>query len=138
VLEHFVKAAVETTSTFQATKTGNGPSVVHVTGAAEFGSAKAAVDRDLGHLLGSDSLSGTDAVYSIHFSDLNGLSKLENNILAHEISVYLCTYPSAYATNAKTFQPRRIYLHISPNRPSTSSPQQEDGLSLSVQSLRVS
>jgi hypothetical protein len=27
-------------------------------------------------------------VYSVHYSDINGLSRLENNILAHEISEY--------------------------------------------------
>lgn len=90
MLEHFIKAQVETTSTFQGKKTGNGPSVSHATGVAEFTSAKGAVDRDLDHLLSSGSASGEETVYSVHFSDLNGLSKLENNILAHEISAYLC------------------------------------------------
>ena len=92
MLEQFVKAAVETTSTFQETKDGNRPSVAHAVGIAEFHSAKAAVNRDLEHLLGSKQLSGEHAVYSVHFSDLNGLSKLENNIIAHEISAYLCKY----------------------------------------------
>jgi hypothetical protein len=27
-------------------------------------------------------------VYSIHYADINGLSQLEKNILAHEISEY--------------------------------------------------
>lgn len=96
MLEQFVKAAVETTSTFQETKDGDRPSVAHAVGVAKFNSAKAAIDRDLEHLLGSKQLSGEYAVYSVHFSDLNGLSKLENNILAHEISVYLCKYQFYY------------------------------------------
>ncbi|KIN08418.1 hypothetical protein OIDMADRAFT_140806 [Oidiodendron maius Zn] len=89
MLEQFVKAAVETTSTFQETKDGDRPSVAHAVGVAKFTSAKAAINRDLEHLLGSKQLSGEYAVYSVHFSDLNGFSKLENNILAHEISVCL-------------------------------------------------
>jgi hypothetical protein len=90
MLEQFVKAAVETTSTFRESKAGNSPWVAHAVGVTEFSSAKTAISRDLEHLLGSKQLSGEQAVYSVHFSDLNGLSKLENNILAHEISVYLC------------------------------------------------
>jgi hypothetical protein len=118
MLEHFIETAVETTSTFQETKTGSGPSVVHAIETAEFNSAKAAVDRDLEHLLGSGQLSGSNAVYSVHFSDLNGLSKLENNILAHEISVYLCKCGlTLLPLSAKTFQRTRIYLRTSPNRP---------------------
>jgi hypothetical protein len=31
---------------------------------------------------------GDVIVYSVHYSDINGLSRLENNILAHEISEY--------------------------------------------------
>lgn len=92
LLQHFIKAAVETTSTFQETKAGNGPSVAYADGAAVFKSANAAIEKDLQSLLGSEPSPGGDAVYSVHFSDLNGLSKLENNILAHEISVYLCKF----------------------------------------------
>jgi dihydroxyacetone kinase len=90
LLQHFIKAVSETTSAFQEKKVGNGPSVAHAVGVAEFKSANASIEKDLNSLLGSGPLSGDDAVYSVHFSDLNGLSKLENNIIAHEISVYLC------------------------------------------------
>lgn len=89
LLQHFIKAVSETTSTFQEKKVGNGPSVAHAVAVAEFKSANTAIEKDLDSLLGSGPSSGDDAVYSVHFSDLNGLSKLENNILAHEISVYL-------------------------------------------------
>lgn len=80
---------MRTTSTFHERKTGNRPSVIHSIGAAEFNSAKRAIDRDMGHLLNSRPNPGTDIVYSVHYSDINGLSRLENNILAHEISEYL-------------------------------------------------
>jgi hypothetical protein len=88
LLEHFTKFATTTSSTFQEEKTGNVPSVAHEIGISEFNSAKEALGKDLGHLLGSKTAEA-DVVYSVHFSDINGLSRLENNILAHEISEYL-------------------------------------------------
>ncbi len=59
---------------------------MHAIETAEFDSAKSAIDRDLSHLLQSGASLGNDVVYSVHYSDINGLSRLENNILAHEIS----------------------------------------------------
>lgn len=90
MLEHFIKAAVETTSTFKNAKSGNTPSIAHTSEVAAFTSAKQAVGIDLKHLLASEQSSEAKDVCSVHFSDLNGLSKLESSILAHEISVYLC------------------------------------------------
>jgi hypothetical protein len=84
-----MKTAARTTSTFQEKKTGKGPSIIHAVEVAEFNSAKRAVDKDLSHLLNSRPNLGTGVVYSVHYSDINGLSRLENNILAHEISEYL-------------------------------------------------
>lgn len=89
LLEHFVKSTARTTSNFHYKKIGsNSLSVVHAVGIAEFKSAKAAVSKDLGHLLGSRPGTADAVVYSVHYSDINGLSRLENNILAHEISEY--------------------------------------------------
>lgn len=84
-----MKSAVGTASSFQEKKTRSGPSVAHAEGVAEFNSAKKAIDRDLGYLLDAEPSQVTNVVYSVHYSDVNGLSRLENNILAHEISVYL-------------------------------------------------
>ena len=113
MLEHFIKAAVETTSTFQETRTGKQPSVAHAIEVAEFSSAKEAVDRDLEHLLSSGLSAGENAVYSVHFSDLNGLSKLENNILAHEISVHLCKLiPNPLITTLRrSSKQESLFLH---------------------------
>jgi hypothetical protein len=84
-----VKSAARTTTTFHEEKSGNSPSVVNTKEVIEFNSAKSAIDKDLSHLLKlSPSLDG-DLVYSVHYSDINGLSRLENNILAHEISEFL-------------------------------------------------
>ena len=64
------------------------PSVSHEFGILEFNSAKEALNKDLDHIL-STRPKETGVVYSVHFSDINGLSRLENNILAHEITEYL-------------------------------------------------
>jgi hypothetical protein len=87
LLERFVRYAARTTSKFHEKKTGKRPSVVHAIDFAEFNSAKLAVQKDLGHLFGSRPSTGWD-VYSIHCADINGLSRLENNILVHEISEF--------------------------------------------------
>ena len=89
MLEHFLKSAVGTTSSFQEKKTWSGPSVTHAEEVVEFSSAKKAIDRDLGYLLDAEPSQAANIVYSVHYSDINGLSRLENNILAHEISEYL-------------------------------------------------
>lgn len=89
LLEHFASSAVTTTSKFHKEKTGSGPSVTHGLDIEEFNSAKLAVDKDLGNLLGSRELEKDELVYSVHYSNINGLSQLESNILAHEISEYL-------------------------------------------------
>jgi hypothetical protein len=88
LLEHFVTAATRTTSTFHQQSSGRRPSVQHAVARAEFHSAKSAIERDLSHLLSSQPALGGDIVYSIHYADINGLSQLEKNILAHEISEY--------------------------------------------------
>ncbi|KAE9363557.1 Dak phosphatase [Stipitochalara longipes BDJ] len=88
LLEHFANSATRTTSTFHEKKTGNSPSVTRGLEIVEFNSAKSAVDKDLSSLLGSKLAADGDLVYSIHCSDINGISSLENNILAHEISEY--------------------------------------------------
>jgi hypothetical protein len=83
---------VITRSAFHEEKTGNRPSVAHGLNIVGFQSAKSAIDKDLGNLLDSRTTLGGDMIYSVHYSDINGLSRLENNILAHEISDCLGTH----------------------------------------------
>lgn len=89
LLEHFANSAVITTSKFHKEKTGSGPSVIHGQDIAEFNSAMLAVDKDFGNLLSSRASEKDELVYSVHYSNINGLSQLESSILAHEISEYL-------------------------------------------------
>ncbi|KAL3418335.1 dihydroxyacetone kinase [Phlyctema vagabunda] len=93
LLKDFVASYKSTRSMLHERKSGSGPSISHALDTAEFNSAKAAVDKDLSHLLASsqaskDDTNNSNVVYSVHFSDINGLSRLENNILIHEVSEY--------------------------------------------------
>lgn len=118
LLENFVKSTARRISTFHHTRTGSGPSVIHAAETAEFSSAKAAVSRDLVHLLGS-SLSAEGVVYSVHYSDINGLSRLENNILAHEISGYFGKHVNVHFTRFTyhSSQKELAILHIALHHP---------------------
>ena len=86
---HFAKSTAKTISKFHEQKSGDVPSVAHGVDVVAFNSAKTSIDKDLSSLLTSASPAGEGLVYSVHYSDINGLSRLENNILAHEISEYL-------------------------------------------------
>ncbi|KAH6716797.1 dhal domain-containing protein [Leptodontidium sp. MPI-SDFR-AT-0119] len=89
LLERFIRLSTKSTSKFHEQKSGNVPSVAHGIDVVDFNSAKASIDKDLSSLLSSTFPSRGGMVYSIHYSDINGLSRLENNILAHEISDFL-------------------------------------------------
>ncbi|KAI9714634.1 MAG: hypothetical protein M1812_006299 [Candelaria pacifica] len=88
-LKLFLKTVTSTTSKFDTQKTGANPSVVHAGSSASFESAKFAVEKDLIQVLRSHTAQEGPVVYSIHYADLNGLSRLENYLLAHEISTYV-------------------------------------------------
>lgn len=93
MLKGFAKTASTTYSKFHTEKAEGNPAVLHAEGAAGFKNAKEAVERDLKQVMKEVHKSRTaetkDVVYSVHFSDVNGLSRLENYILAGEISRYL-------------------------------------------------
>ncbi len=89
LLEHFIKSATDTTSIFHEQKSGNVPAVAHDVDIVTFSSAKQSIDKDLTSLLTSNATAARDLVYSVHYADINGLSRLENSILAHEISEFL-------------------------------------------------
>lgn len=79
--------SVKISSTFNRLKSGQSPTLAHESGLACFESAKAALDKDMSLLLSKGKIEQGN-IYSIHFSAINGLSRLEINILAHEISEY--------------------------------------------------
>ncbi len=90
LLERIVEAAAGTTckSKFHEKRTGNGLSILKDAEITEFNSAKSAIKKDLTHLLNTMTPTGPDVVYSVHHSDINALSRLEINIIAHEISEF--------------------------------------------------
>lgn len=45
--------------------------------------------KDLSHVLRAHTAEEGPVVYSIHYADINGLARLENYLLAHEISTYM-------------------------------------------------
>ncbi|KAI9821303.1 MAG: Dihydroxyacetone kinase 2 [Pycnora praestabilis] len=89
LLKIFLKAATKTTSAFDIVKAGGNPSVVHAGRSASFESAKLSIDKDLVHALRSHTVKEGSVIFAVHFSDINGLSRLETYLLAHGISAYL-------------------------------------------------
>lgn len=89
LLKQFVKSASTAHSTFHVEKAEGNPAVLHAEGAAGFEKAKHAVERDLKHVMRAHSAQEGDVTYSVHYSDINGLSRLENYIIAGEIAQYM-------------------------------------------------
>jgi hypothetical protein len=90
LLKSFSTGASTAQSTFHTEKADGNPAVLHADGAAGFEKAKHAVERDLKHVMKNiKTNNGEEVVYSVHFSDVNGLSRLENYIIAGEIAQFL-------------------------------------------------
>lgn len=89
LLKQFAKSASTAHSKFHTEKAEGNPAVLHADGACGFEKAKHAVERDLKHAMKAHTAQEGDVVYSVHYSDVNGLSRLENYILANEIAHYL-------------------------------------------------
>lgn len=100
LLKSFAKSASVTHSKFHTEKSQDSPAVHHESGTHGYEKAKQAVERDLKHNLKdvAHTAQTVPVVYSVHFSDVNGLSRLENYILAGEIASYLGKfhYPVRY------------------------------------------
>lgn len=102
MLQVFAAEAVTTNSKFHVEKTDGGPAVVHHDGVQVFEKAKHAVERDLKHLFQQLSPQSEDIVYSVHYSDVNGLSRLENYIIANDIASYLDCQEVRYTLSHST------------------------------------
>lgn len=89
LLKTFVEQATTASSTFHTEKSDGCPAIQHKDGVKAFEKAKHAVERDLKHVLEGHDSRNEDVVFSIHYSDVNGLSRLENYIIAGEIASYL-------------------------------------------------
>ncbi|KAM3419978.1 hypothetical protein BST61_g3292 [Cercospora zeina] len=103
LLKAFVKDASTAHSRFHTEKAEGNPAVLHIDGAQGFEKAKHAVERDLKHVLKThDSQEAKGTVYSVHYSDVNGLSRLENYIMAGEIANYLNSQNLPYTLSHST------------------------------------
>lgn len=94
LLKAFVRSACATHSTFHTEKAEGNPAIVHAEGAGAFKGCREAVERDLKSVMKTQAgqEEGGEVVYSVHFSDVNGLSRLENYIVAGEIAKFLGMY----------------------------------------------
>ncbi|USW54301.1 Putative DhaL domain-containing protein [Septoria linicola] len=103
LLKAFVQDASTAHSKFHTEKSEGNPAILHVDGTKGYARAKHAVERDLQHVLKAhSSVSKDDVVYSVHYSDVNGLSRLENYIIAGEISNYLDSQNIQYTLSHST------------------------------------
>ncbi|KAK4552281.1 hypothetical protein LTR86_010451 [Recurvomyces mirabilis] len=102
LLKLFEEGASTAHSTFHVEKADGNPAVLHADGAAGFEKAKHAVERDLKHVLKAHTTQHGDVTYSVHFSDVNGLSRLENYIIAGEVAQYLEAQKISYQLSHST------------------------------------
>jgi len=104
LLEIFTKSASSAHSTFHTEKAEAIPAILHVDGHAGFEKAKHAVERDLKHVLKSHEVTAQKdpLTYSVHYSDVNGLSRLENYILGLEIAIYFDLQNLPYSLSTST------------------------------------
>jgi len=89
LLKLFMENASTAHSKFHVEKAGGKPAMLHFEGAAGYEKAKHAVERDLKHAMKAHSAQEGEVTYNVHYSDVNGLSRLENYIIAGEIAQYL-------------------------------------------------
>lgn len=99
----FVKSASTAFVTFQTEKAGGKPAISGSDGVASgYDDVKSAIEKELGKMLKGQTAQSGQITYSIHYSDINGLSRLENYILAKEIADLCRKSPSALLTKANS------------------------------------
>jgi len=92
-LEVFLKTSTTATSTFLAGKESGQAAISHAEGGSSgYEEARDAIGKALKHVLGPLGDQNTETTYSLHYSDVNGLSRLENYILGLEIATYLSKF----------------------------------------------
>jgi hypothetical protein len=91
-IQSFVNCSVTAYSTFQTEKVGGKPAIsLGAEGSSGgFESVKSTVKKELESLFKSHETHKGENTYCIHYADINGLSRLENYIIAKEIAEYCC------------------------------------------------
>ncbi|KAG9562311.1 Dak phosphatase, partial [Aureobasidium melanogenum] len=103
VLRKFLDTSTTVTSTFQTEKEGGRPALSHAEGdSSGYEKARHAIAKALDSVL-RPHLDRRDGItHSIHYSDVNGLSRLENYILGLEIATYLRNAGLSYRLSTST------------------------------------
>ncbi|KAK1819125.1 hypothetical protein LTR12_006440 [Friedmanniomyces endolithicus] len=102
LLKVFMENSSTAHSKFHVEKAGGKPALLQAEGATGFEKARHAVERDLKHAMKAHSAQEGDGTYSVHYSDVNGLSRLENYIIAGEIAQYLDSQSIPYRLSHST------------------------------------
>lgn len=93
MLQHFVECATSARSTFHTEKAESRPVILHAQGSSiGYEEARDAIEKDMETILRSLATQKNSMTYSVHYSDVNGLSRLENYILGLEIANYLSEF----------------------------------------------
>jgi hypothetical protein len=102
LVNDFFKNAITAYLVFHTDKVEGKPAISGPDGdSAAFESVKVTVEKQLKSLFETQKDKSGKVTYSIHYSDINGLSRLENYIIAKEIAEYCRMYhePSLEATS---------------------------------------
>jgi hypothetical protein len=87
LVKAFAKDTVTAHSAFQTEKAGDKPAIKGEQGnSASFEGVKSTIEKELQSVLKSQQGQDGQFTQSIHYSDINGLSRLENYIIAKEIA----------------------------------------------------
>lgn len=93
LVKDFFKNELTAYSTFQTDKVEGKPAISGAGGdSAAFENVKSTVEKQLNNLFDTQTDQSGKVTYSIHYSDINGLSRLENYIIAKEIAEYCREY----------------------------------------------
>ncbi|KAF2718582.1 Dak phosphatase, partial [Polychaeton citri CBS 116435] len=91
LLKAFAKSASTAVARFHTEKVNTNPAVVGELGITGYEQAKVTVASSLKHAMKAHGAQTEKTVYSVHYSDINGLSRLENYILAKDIAEFLAS-----------------------------------------------
>lgn len=93
VLQNFLDSSTTVTSTFQIGKEDGRPAISHGgEDSSGYEEARHAIAKALDSVMRAHLDQKDGITHSIHYSDVNGLSRLENYILGLEIATYLSEY----------------------------------------------
>lgn len=98
----FAKNATTAYSSFQTRKADGKPAISGSGGSSQsFESVKATVEKELKNVLKSQTGQSGQTTHSVHYSDINGLSRLENYIIAKEVAEY-----------CREYMLRKLYIYL--------------------------